>query len=515
MFGQRRLLLWIAGLVPIRGDDPSSVASHYLSEDYFPGMVLLDRLQGSNDAASLRFQAYRGGQRSVGASPVLDGSGWTTVEQAIATIGNSLGFEPPEPMQSPWALFSSQGRRLETLASLREAPVVFFWEIGVWIWPPVRVGFEHFVEGVNDRKAVLRTLSLRPKIFEVQDFLSVNETSEILEIGEAQGLVASKGIMQSADRDAIRTHTSFRTSTQAWLSNKLSPLVAQLDQRVGELTRVPVSHNEPVQLLRYGEGNYYHAHNDWTELELYPDQASIWVGNHFGHQDRLATVFWYLNDVENGGETFFPKSGQPVCFPDSRGGPGTRTCPNAQDPYDMNSCTKGFKIVPRHGTVILWYNYHGSGRGDRNSLHAGCPVGKGLVKWSANKWVRIKPTSAVQPRWMDNHPALKRHGWTGSTGQARQQADPRFQPCLIQFLNQAGTSVDVMWKTANGQFDRLAILDAAGVSRMNSFHGHVFQLRRVTDGFVSNEISCEAPRRNLVLSSSFSLEDLGGDDFEL
>ena len=51
----------------------------------------------------------------------------------------------------------------------------------------------------------------------------------------------------------------------------------------------------------------------------------------------------YLNDVQQGGHTIFPKRGQPICAPGSLGGPSARYCRGALDP-DMDSCTKGLKV---------------------------------------------------------------------------------------------------------------------------------------------------------------------------
>ena len=34
--------------------------------------------------------------------------------------------------------------------------------------------------------------------------------------------------------------------------------------------------------------------------------AATPAGKHYGHFDRMITLFWYLNDVEEGGETNFP-----------------------------------------------------------------------------------------------------------------------------------------------------------------------------------------------------------------
>lgn len=59
---------------------------------------------------------------------------------------------------------------------------------------------------------------------------------------------------------------------------------------------------------------------------------------------------------------------------------------------------------------MLWYNFLATGRGDRNALHAGCPVGENETKWSGNKWVRNKPWG-TEGHWIQGHPALKRFGF--------------------------------------------------------------------------------------------------------
>ena len=47
------------------------------------------------------------------------------------------------------------------------------------------------------------------------------------------------------------------------------------------------------------------------------------------------------------------------------------------------------QVKPRSGSAILWYNFLATGRGDRNALHAACPVGKNETKWSVNKQLRV------------------------------------------------------------------------------------------------------------------------------
>jgi prolyl 4-hydroxylase len=91
----------------------------------------------------------------------------------------------------------------------------------------------------------------------------------------------------------------------------------------------------------------------------------------YGHKNRFITVFWYMSDVEEGGETGFPRAE----------GQGS--------PQDMWAC-QGLKVKPTMGKVVMWYNLLPNGNLDQNSLHQGCSVLKG-EKWAANKWIWNKP----------------------------------------------------------------------------------------------------------------------------
>eukprot|EP00930_Biecheleria_cincta_P040018 TRINITY_DN27454_c0_g1_i1.p1 TRINITY_DN27454_c0_g1~~TRINITY_DN27454_c0_g1_i1.p1 ORF type:complete len:558 (-),score=86.18 TRINITY_DN27454_c0_g1_i1:80-1609(-) len=490
-------------LMPVFAFDENSAAgpaAMYLSDDFFPGMHILEKVEGSDGLFNVYWQAQRPQQGSI--PPTVDLSKGTLPEARVA-LQLHLKIPEREPLQSQWDLFTHKGKRIKDVKLLKKASLVFVLEIGQWMWPPVRIGFEQNISdiGADGGSVTLRTLSVRPVVFEVRDFMTEAETDKVMAIGRSQGLHSSKGILQSADREKGTAHESFRTSKQAWLGNELDPLIKVLDQRTASLTRVPASHNEPVQLLRYDTGKYYHSHMDWTELDLYPDQKSVWIDSHFGHQDRLATVFWYLNDVAEGGETVFPKHGQPICSPNSSGSAQVRTCPGAEDP-DMKSCDRGLKVKPKRGSVILWYNFLATGRGDRNALHGGCPVGENLTKWSGNKWVRIKPLHKPG-RWIDNHPALARYGWTlGDTG----AKDPN--SCAVTFTNEAEEDVSLMFINEDGAAQVVGEVKAGQSQSMASFRGHQFQVRS-SSGRVSGVVVCYPPASSFTLSSSFKFSYTG------
>jgi len=483
--------------------DRTGPADTYLSDEFFPGLHICQWIDGGR-----RLEIFARGQRpQLGSQPVILEANWTTLADMRLILELVLKIPELEPLQTPWALFDSQGNGLDELDTVREAPVFFLLELGRWMWPAVRVGFEHQVHGVfPDRPAILRTMSLRPVIFEVRDFISHEETEEIMEFGRSQGLVQSTGVMTTENIKKGTKNAEFRTSSQTWLYKGKSEVADKLDLRVSQLTRVPPDHNEAAQLLRYDGGEYYHAHLDWIELEMYEGQRHIWERHHMGWQERIGNVFWFLNDVEEGGETIFPKHGQVICEPESKGGFGIRTCDAAEDPM-MESCEADFKMRPRRGSVIMWYNLHPNGRGDRNSLHAGCPPGRNMTKWAANKWFDIKPHSST-PMWVDGHPALERHGFYRSA--PPQVPDPN--ACKISFSNEAKEAVDVEWVGDQG-YQKIMKVDPGKQSVVDSYLGHQFRL--VSEVRSSNVITCSETGRKFVLEESFVLRARRPSETEL
>eukprot|EP00438_Fugacium_kawagutii_P017181 Skav215695 [mRNA] locus=scaffold3538:33758:68487:+ [translate_table: standard] len=111
------------------------------------------------------------------------------------------------------------------------------------------------------------------------------------------------------------------------------------------------------------------GHTDYFDTDMYAQDQQIQSMTKQGLFNRLATVFFYLTDVEEGGETNFPRTdGLP-------------------QPSDFGDCSKGISVHPRRGRIIIFYSLHPSGKPDPYSLHAGCEVKQG-TKWSANKWTQ-------------------------------------------------------------------------------------------------------------------------------
>lgn len=145
----------------------------------------------------------------------------------------------------------------------------------------------------------------------------------------------------------ILEHAHYRVSKSAWLRDEESVTVQRVSDRITATTGLTMLTAEELQIANYGVGGQYEPHYDFARRK---EKGSFDknIGN------RIATMLFYLTDIEYGGSTVF-----------------------------LNA-----KIAskPIKGSAVFWYNLLPSGDGDLRTRHAACPVLTG-VKWVANKWI--------------------------------------------------------------------------------------------------------------------------------
>lgn len=137
-----------------------------------------------------------------------------------------------------------------------------------------------------------------------------------------------------------------RTSSCMFFQEGENDFVARIEKRVSQIMNIPVEHGEGLQVLNYKIGQEYKAHFDFFK------STNKAVSN-----PRISTLVMYLNDVEEGGETYFPK---------------------------LN-----FSVSPQKGMAVYFEYFYDDQTLNELTLHGGAPVVVG-DKWAATQWMRRK-----------------------------------------------------------------------------------------------------------------------------
>jgi len=209
-----------------------------------------------------------------------------------------------------------------------------------------------------------------------------------------------------------------RYSDQTWINQRAlaDPVLDKVTERIVELTRLPreiVYGSERIQVVRYGKYGHYHAHFD-SETEqrtdkkcchLHEDVVGAFLKGESCKLCRYVTVLYYLNDVEEGGETAFPMADNIT-----RNMEFVTSSRGDLDFFNLShNCHQGLVVSPRKGTAVMWYNHFideesgWMGARDEYSLHGGCDILKG-EKWIANLWITApyKDGAHLPSSWLGN-----------------------------------------------------------------------------------------------------------------
>lgn len=186
-------------------------------------------------------------------------------------------------------------------------------------------------------------------LIQFDDILSADECEQMKDYLETRHFQSSKTLEQNHQHTV---NTQMRTSQTAWCTQDCMthPLVRQLEDKIQELTTIPSQNYEHLQFLKYQDNGkeYYKEHMDHILAQT--DTAP---------GPRVLTFFFYLSDVQVGGETYFPT-------------------------YDL-------KVQPKAGRAILWLNTLPTNILERHphTRHQALPVEQG-VKYAGNVWIHLR-----------------------------------------------------------------------------------------------------------------------------
>lgn len=192
--------------------------------------------------------------------------------------------------------------------------------------------------------AVHRARVEKADIYHCPDFLDARECRALIDLIDA------------GRRPSTLLSTSyvanFRTSDSCDL-DRTNPFVSAIDHRVADLLGIAADKAETLQGQRYAPGQQFRAHYDW-----FNENEHYWEAMKASGGQRTWTAMIYLNDVEEGGATWFPNAGT--------------------------------RVAPKRGLLLAWNNMRMDGVPNIGTLHEGTPVVRG-TKYIVTKWFREHP----------------------------------------------------------------------------------------------------------------------------
>ncbi|GAM15930.1 similar to eukaryotic peptidyl prolyl 4-hydroxylase, alpha subunit [Mesobacillus selenatarsenatis SF-1] len=187
----------------------------------------------------------------------------------------------------------------------------------------------------EDREINIIARMEEPLIVILGNVLSDEECDELMKL--------SKDKLQRSKIGNTREVDQLRTSSSTFIEDAENEIVARVEKRISQIMNIPDEHGEGLQILNYKIGQEYKAHFDFFTSNV--------------SNPRISTLVMYLNDVEQGGETYFPK---------------------------LN-----FSVSPQKGSAVYFEYFYDNQDLNDLTLHGGAPVVIG-DKWAATQWMRRK-----------------------------------------------------------------------------------------------------------------------------
>ena len=179
------------------------------------------------------------------------------------------------------------------------------------------------------------------QVYTVLDFLSPAQCAALIAMIDANRRPST--VMSD------RAGPGFRTSESCDM-DRWSPDVQPIDESIAALLGIDPDHGETMQGQRYAPGQQFKAHHDY-----FHEAESYWQRMKDAGGQRTWTAMIYLNDVPEGGATWFPQA--------------------------------GIRVAPRAGMLLAWNNMAANGDPNPFTVHEGMAVVEG-VKYIVTKWFR-------------------------------------------------------------------------------------------------------------------------------
>jgi len=210
---------------------------------------------------------------------------------------------------------------------------------------PDCINYEAFYDSAITQKGVKIEFPFT-QIYAYKNFLNPQECSSLIE--NINKTIRPSTIANDTDTPES---TAYRTSQTADLHYYPESLILDIDEKIVDLMELDPCLGEAIQAQKYNPGEYYKEHWDFfpTDNKKQHQVYCEWMGQ------RTWTSFIYLNDVNEGGETYFKH---------------------------LN-----LKVKPEQGLLLAWNNLYRNGKPNYKTMHEALPPTKS-DKYVITKWWR-------------------------------------------------------------------------------------------------------------------------------
>jgi prolyl 4-hydroxylase len=216
-----------------------------------------------------------------------------------------------------------------------------------YLYEPPRLARGNVIDA-GDREVFVLARLEQPVVAALENVLSDEECDQLIEL--ARPRLARSTVVDP--QTGVNATADYRNSEGMFFLIEETSLISRLDHRISRLMNAPVENGEGLQVLRYGPGGHSAPHFDFLIPSNATNEASLARSG-----QRLITLIVYLNDVPQGGHTFFPEI--------------------------------GLSVAARKGNAVYFEYANSRQQLDGKSLHAGAPVLEG-EKWALTKWMRTR-----------------------------------------------------------------------------------------------------------------------------
>lgn len=210
--------------------------------------------------------------------------------ELASAAAESLQVIDQEWLQQGVKLMNQYGKPVSTVDQLDQTRIVHvLLDFQIWVWPGIEIGHVYDLGRIK-----MKTMSLEPLVFSVENFFTHKEAAQIIDMGSAK--FERSPVDGGEEKDG---YSADRTSYTAFLND--DQFTRDFRHRTADLARLPsASFVERLQLVRYKVGQFFRKHEDYFDSKKFLPEAENAM------EDYNLWIEWATQNLQDADPTDLP-----------------------------------------------------------------------------------------------------------------------------------------------------------------------------------------------------------------